>query len=452
MTLFSSGHTPRGLDLAKAIGLGVLIFALLAGEWVLHLQQRELEAQAQLDALAYASALRARIDRELNVVLYQSSGLASYLAVRNGQVDEGELQAILADLYRNSRHVRNFGVAVGTRLTYIHPLRGNERAVGLNYRDIPAQWPEVERAIRSATGTLTGPFELVQGGSGMVYRMPVQVQGRYWGLLSTVIDTRSLFSSAVPADAAHDFALRGSDGRGAAGAVFWGDPQLFEQADTVKLTADIPNGTWEYAVRVRKPIASGYLFAIRLMGWSLAALLGYAAYATLRHHYALAQLALFDPLTRLPNRRHFEERMLQSLERRRKTDGGCSALLFIDLDRFKSINDVYGHKAGDVVLKVVAERVRNEMRAGDTIGRWGGDELVALVNDTDAAALSALQVRLHAVIEMPIEWDGVELQVGVSIGSATYPLDGASARELFKVADERMYDEKQRHYCRLPNA
>lgn len=445
--LFKSRMPNRPMT-ARLLGGAVLLCALIAGEWIVHLQQRDQETHARVAALADVSNLRARVDRELNTVLFQSSALASYLAVRNGHVDPVELEAILADLYRNSRHVRDFGVAVGLRLTYIYPERGNRNARGLYYPDHPDQWPAVRRAIESHGGNLAGPVQLAQGGFDLIYRVPVYVNGEYWGLLSTVIDTQSLFESALSNDGVPrtDFAIRTHNLRGEPDTGLWGDERLFEQQGTVILDADILDGKWQYGIRVPKPAANAYLIAIRLTAWSLAALLGFATYTTLRHRYQLEQLALFDPLTAIPNRRFFEECLLQTLERRRKSDSKSCALLFIDLDRFKNINDTYGHKAGDTVLKVVAERVRREMRSGDNIGRWGGDELVAMVDETDADALNALQARLHKTVAEPIPWEGEQLFIGVSIGSAIYPQDGVTARELFKVADARMYGEKQRRY------
>jgi diguanylate cyclase (GGDEF)-like protein len=425
------------------VGALVLCGALLAVEFTYHLMQRELQARARADALGFASALRAGIERELNAVLYLSSGLASYLTVRHNSLDDGEVQAILAHLFRDSRHVRNFGVAVGHHLTYVYPVSGNEKAIGLHYPDQPNQWPHVQRAIDSNRGTLAGPLALVQGGEGLVYRMPVRIDGRYWGLLSTVIDNRSLLADATAdlRDAPYDFAIRGRDGLGDDGAVFTGDGALFNDDATVTLEAAVPNGNWVLAVRPRTAPAGGdYAVALRVMGWGLALLLGFAAASILRHRIDLAQLALFDPLTTLPNRRYLEDSLAQVLER---TPRQCG-LLFVDLDGFKAINDTYGHKAGDALLKTVAARISALVRSNDTVARWGGDELVVVVEETTPADLTGLAERLRDAIEQPVEYDGHPLRVGASIGCALPPGDGLSPRELLKVADQRMYEEKQR--------
>jgi diguanylate cyclase (GGDEF)-like protein len=107
------------------------------------------------------------------------------------------------------------------------------------------------------------------------------------------------------------------------------------------------------------------------------------------------------------------------------------------------INDTYGHNAGDAVLVAVADRLRTVLRAGDIIGRWGGDELVILVRDSSADDLRLLLARTRAAIAEPIPFGEHALAIGVAIGAANFPEDGATAEALFHVADERMYRDKQ---------
>jgi diguanylate cyclase (GGDEF)-like protein len=429
---------------AYAIGVAIFIGALLAAEFTYSLLQRELEARARADALRFASALRASLERELNAVLFLSSGLGSYLSVRRNNLDDGEVRAILAALYRDARHVRNFGIAIGYRIAYIYPMKGNAAAIGMYYPDQPSQWPSVQRAIASNRGTLAGPLTLIQGGEGLIFRLPVRIKGEYWGLLSTVIDIQSLLAAATAElrDEPYDFAIRGRDGLGAQGDVFAGNPELFD-GRAVTLESTVPNGRWVLAVRPRAAAASGrFALVLRVMGWGLAALLGFATMGILTHRIDLAQLALFDPLTALPNRRYFEDSLAVLLNRTLRGGRVCG-VLFIDLDGFKAINDNHGHKAGDLLLKTVGDRVSQQVRSHDTVARWGGDELVVVVDDTDLGQLLMLADRLRNAIEQPVDYDGLALRVGASIGHALPPNDGVTPRELLKVADQRMYEQKQ---------
>ncbi len=158
---------------------------------------------------------------------------------------------------------------------------------------------------------------------------------------------------------------------------------------------------------------------------------------------ALEHLAHHDPMTNLANRRLLEERLSQAiaLAQRAKTE---VLVLYLDLDRFKIINDTRGHAAGDRVLAVTGERIAYALRAGDTAGRVGGDEFVlvcATSSATEEAAL--LATRLLRAIGEPIDIDGQPVTVGASIGISMYPADGETGSELIRKADSAMYVAKQ---------
>ena len=125
------------------------------------------------------------------------------------------------------------------------------------------------------------------------------------------------------------------------------------------------------------------------------------------------------------------------------TEGAVGVILFIDLDGFKKTNDEYGHRAGDAVLQGVAARVSGALRDTDTVGRWGGDELLVVMENTDRANVAELAERVRQIVEMPVQYQNTMLKVGASIGRVVFPDDGASAAELLRLADQRMYQDKQ---------
>ena len=160
----------------------------------------------------------------------------------------------------------------------------------------------------------------------------------------------------------------------------------------------------------------------------------------------LGRLALIDPLTGLANRRHMDEALSVLLA---PESGGPFALLVLDLVDFKSINDAYGHAAGDDVLRIVAERLRACVRGGDLVARLGGDEFVAVLPGVASRSIvRAIVDTIHARVEQPLFVGDVELTVGVSVGHALAPVDGCTVLELMRAADGGMYDEKARqHSC-----
>ncbi len=156
----------------------------------------------------------------------------------------------------------------------------------------------------------------------------------------------------------------------------------------------------------------------------------------------LAQLAQFDALTGLPNRALFRDRLEQAVARARR-ERWLTALAFIDLDRFKEINDTLGHAAGDALLQSVAQRLRSCLREGDTVARLGGDEFTAILEDLQSANdLPLLAQKIIAALEQPVVHAGREIVDGASIGYALYPEDGEDVETLLTHADTAMYRAK----------
>jgi len=154
------------------------------------------------------------------------------------------------------------------------------------------------------------------------------------------------------------------------------------------------------------------------------------------------ELANKDPLTGLPNLRMLQERFLSTLSISKRKDWKA-AIMFIDLDGFKGVNDTYGHLVGDMVLKMVAQRLLKIVRKADTVGRIGGDEFLIIqteVNNNADAALVADKI-LHQLAE-PFELDGNTIRIGGSIGIAMYPAHGDNLHALIKKADNAMYKTK----------
>ena len=158
----------------------------------------------------------------------------------------------------------------------------------------------------------------------------------------------------------------------------------------------------------------------------------------------LFYLANHDPLTCLPNRMNFTECLEQSLQRCKRQNYGA-AVLFIDLDRFKIINDTLGHSVGDKYLKIVAERLLGATRKQDILARWGGDEFVLFMEAfDDPQTIGEVVIRMLAGLAEPLHLSGHELIPTASIGIAIYPADGRHSADLIKAADTAMYGAKQR--------
>lgn len=153
--------------------------------------------------------------------------------------------------------------------------------------------------------------------------------------------------------------------------------------------------------------------------------------------------ALHDPLTGLPNRRLLMERLSQAVARDQRYST-YAAVLFIDLDAFKPVNDTHGHVFGDKLLKCIADRLLEEVRDTDTVARLGGDEFVVLLEDLATPGMAdELVERMLQRFEAPCQVEGIAVQVALSIGCALHPRDGRTSHELLQAADKAMYRMKQ---------
>jgi diguanylate cyclase (GGDEF)-like protein len=176
------------------------------------------------------------------------------------------------------------------------------------------------------------------------------------------------------------------------------------------------------------------------------------------HAAYVEQLAYHDVLTSLPNRRLFSDLLGQAIlqARRRRTS---LAVLFLDIDGFKQINDTLGHEAGDELLREIATRLRSTLRESDSVARFGGDEFVVLLPElTQDRYAAEVAGKVLATVARPLVLGDRELCVTTSVGISVYPIDGEDEETLTRCADVAMYQAKQegknryRFHSDKPNA
>lgn len=230
---------------------------------------------------------------------------------------------------------------------------------------------------------------------------------------------------------------------GMKGDVFWGDPALFTRPDTEFVDVNVPGGQWIIALSMKSSKSNGLnVWLFRALWVFLAFILSSGAMLIMRQRDQLRQLALYDSLTGLPNRYILEDRIEHAISAQQRNRTSVCALLFVDLDGFKNVNDQFGHKAGDALLQAVAQRLQQTVRQSDTVGRWGGDEMVILLANSDRPRLAVLVEQIRNAVEAPVEFSGHSLHVGASIGLAVAPDDGNTLDALIQAADNKMYADK----------
>ncbi len=193
-------------------------------------------------------------------------------------------------------------------------------------------------------------------------------------------------------------------------------------------------------------VSAGLVMVFGLLGWygqRLHRAQQSAMEERTRHARQVEYLAFHDSLTALPNRALFSRLLAQGIRQSRRYQHHL-ALLFLDLDRFKMVNDLLGHDAGDELLREVARRLRAAVRDSDTVARLGGDEFVVLlpeIDDTDQ--ITAVAEKMLMQVAQPFTLAGQEFRITVSIGATIYPNDGENEEALLKNADRAMYHAKE---------
>ena len=164
------------------------------------------------------------------------------------------------------------------------------------------------------------------------------------------------------------------------------------------------------------------------------------------HHAEAESNALTDPLTGLPNPRYMALRFEQEAARARRT-GRPFQVVMLDLDDFKPVNDTYGHKVGDKMLREVAHIIQEQLREYDFLARYAGDEFVAIVQEVEDSQVDDLRFRIeNAVARFSMHVRGDKhARVGISVGTATFGIDGETLDQLLIVADQAMYRAKSGH-------
>ncbi|PWI32707.1 sensor domain-containing diguanylate cyclase [Vibrio albus] len=436
-----------------SVFVGIVLVAVLSLFIVelTHQRQKQLQIEhLQLAAKEELAVLRSELESAIYSDIFFANSLITLITVSPDSTRDLWSQ-VAAELFRHSSYLRNVAIAPDDVIRFVYPLKGNRKALGTDFRKVPEQWRTVERAREMQSTFLAGPVHLVQGGVGLIVRTPIftdpPLNSAYWGSCSAVIDVSRLFDDVGIKQLAekYAFAIRGVDGLGAKGKVFYGNERVFDDifaSENVKF----PSGSWFMA------IAPGTLYdSLPWVQKNVARLIGYpvlfvllAAFITIYRLYHQAHRhSLEDELTRLPNRRYLMYTLEQQVDNVYKKGQGFT-LINLDLDDFKVINDTYGHAAGDKVLIEISGRIRKALRGSDIVARVGGDEFLAILPRVqEEEDIRHILISLKQVLmETPVNIGDTSIPVRVSVGYAIYNQYGMDIDALMSMADRSMYRAK----------
>lgn len=425
-----------------------LLFAVYSIVETERLQQREIEKRR---ALEHLSSMRSSIEHRIQANVLVLRALKPEILWQDTP-DRSRLQKILDEFLTTELDISHLALAPELRISFIYPRAGNEQLLGTDYRNVREQYHEILRAIGGQDIILSSPVNLLQGGTAFIARLPIfQADGSFWGIASLVIDHEHLFHEIGFYDhPEYQFVVyRQSLNNGA--DIISGDAAVLE-LDPIKTDVQVPGDQWQLAVAPRRgswlDTEQGYLVHW-LTGLAVTALI-VAAFAVLiltqrRLRFALHTIsfqARFDPLTGLANRNYFHQQLEQRIADAQNHNKGF-ALLMLDLDHLRDINDALGQDVGDGLLQHVAEQLGRSIRPQDIAARVGGDEFMLALADVDTAAHA--EQRGKAIINDLLNTADIQqnhINVTASLGIALYPDDATHAQQLVKCAELAMYAAK----------
>lgn len=226
-----------------------LIAALLVDAAACYLLKREWKMEQKAVLFQELGLLKVQMEAQLNASLFIVNGMAVYCSL-HPDLSEKSFKSLATILLAKSNILKNIAIAPDYIIRSVYPVKGNSSIIGMDYRKIPEQWPRVKAARETRNMVVAGPLNLIQGGQGLIARVPVfdHATGEFWGIVSSVIDFEKLIdlSGFLEKKAEFKIAIRGKGGKGEKGDVFFGDPNLFLNIeDAITMPIHLPSGNWQ---------------------------------------------------------------------------------------------------------------------------------------------------------------------------------------------------------------
>lgn len=358
---------------------------------------------------------------------------------------------IVSKLLTRTSFVTSVAIYPDDVIEKVYPDKESDLLIGLDFRTIPDQYKTVLQARMNKDIYLAGPISLIEGGSGLIARTPIfsdfPKNQKYWGGLAIVIDYNALIDTIdLTTIEGTDIAIRRARAEtlDANAGVFYGDVETFTTPDTV-IPINLPGTKWELAAKIdfqHFHSVQRVRNIIRSLGWVLGLFLLLSLIFILRYINYTRIASLQDELTALPNRRYALNQLEQLVQ---KPQGQRTfAILNIDLNDFKQINDNYGHAVGDLFLKHIAKGLRDAFRESDVVSRLGGDEFLIIVYRCDnfkqaSKICDNLRRKMKAnAFEHKTNKIYPSLSIGVALGK-----QHAQLKDMLKFADKAMYLNKK---------
>lgn len=387
---------------------------------------------------------QSEIEELLFTNVQRLEGFRAWLELNEGPDSPNTREFLSRLLQGQEDNIRSVSVVEDTTIVWTYPREGNEDAIGSNLAMVPGQRVGVLYVKETGKAAITEPVDLLQGGTGLIVRIPVSVDGKYWGQLGIVLDAGEVFrqtdARAEEMDIEYALFLKESF----PSESFYGDAAIMNRNPLVA-EIGILNASWTLALMPADGWSNASLTSILSGFGALLVSLGFGfiMYLLLSTRVLLREQAIFDALTGLHSRGYFQS-YASTLIARAHREHSAFALVLLDVNNLKPVNDNYGHKAGDMVLRSIGYLLKKHCRSSEAAFRMGGDEFLLLLSDISSREeLDPALERFRNELRFPLNFNGDKVTICVSIGAALYPVDGKTIGDLMDAADTRMYREKR---------
>lgn len=385
-------------------------------------------------------------DNTLNSIVYTNinlmKGFTAYIQT-NPDLDDQKIYDYLDELLQSQGDlINNVGILKDTTIMWNYPYELNKTTIGRDLSLVKEQSPYVLSVKLSGKPSFQGPVNLLQGGTGFIVRTPIFQNGQqYWGQISIVLKGEKFIDKIKEIESSlnvKSIIMSGDQ------IVYGDDVLLDENIHWFKFADSMFD--WDLGIVLNGTNSLNYLnvYIFIAIGLILLFAISSATFVMLRSNEIVKHESIHDQLTGLRNRNSLDETMQIFFAGAKRNEHKVGVLL-LDLNKFKEINDTYGHTVGDIVLKETATRLNEAARKDEVLFRVGGDEFLLVVPVVDSReTLNTIKKRLHSILSYKLEVGDYSIIVTSSIGYAISGEDGDTFDELFLKADRRMYEEKHK--------
>jgi len=408
----------------------LILTSFLIGAYIDFTRSVAAEKHDMIQSLALTES---KINEITNYNISKMIGVTTHVSL-HGSIDVEELDYFVQRTVDSDRNIiSNIGIFEDTTAVYLYPHLSNVEMSSINLVDIPSQRDDALRVKDFSDIVITPPIELVQGGKGIMTRIPILLPGdTYWGQLGYMMRYEDVIANLSLDNENYSYLITQYDDNGESHIVYESgfDNDYLQEEVIVELSS----GYWLVQMGYNDilGLTSPEFYILLLSAILLFLLTLYIIRKFKSHNETLTYLSNRDELTGLKNRRSIKG-TLESF----------NTAVMLDIDDFKKINDTYGHRIGDEVLVILSRRIESVVRQSDVVVRWGGEEFLVLMKNIDEESTLIATKRILDGFKYPLMIDKNEIQITASIGVASSCESPSTGMDkIIEAADKAMYYSK----------